>query len=208
MTDQGPPLLLVVSGPSGAGKSTVCKQLLAQHPDIALSISVTTRDPRNGERDGRNYFFRTREQFESMLTSGDLLEHAHVYGNWYGTPRSYVCGRMAAGQDVLLEIEMQGALQVRKRFPEAVLIFVIPPSMRVLMERITGRASETPESLMHRFQSAYAELGYLDQYHYLVVNDTIESAVARIGAIITAEKCRVSRNGRLRQSLLEEENPL
>lgn len=204
MTDQGPPLLLVVSGPSGAGKSTVCRRLLEQRPDIALSVSITTRGPRNSELEGRNYFFRTREQFEHLLAQGELLEHAHVYGQWYGTPRAYVTERMAAGQDVLLEIEMQGALQVRKRYPEAVLIFVLPPSMRVLKERIASRASETPESLLTRFRSAYAELGYMDQYHYLVINDTVDRAVGRICAIMTAEKCRVTRNVKLRQSLLEE----
>lgn len=201
-------LLLVVSGPSGAGKSTVCKRLRADMPEIALSVSVTTRQPRNSEREGVNYFFRTPDEFRSMLGHGELLEHAHVYGNDYGTPARYVFDRMDEGRDVLLEIEMQGALQVKKSFPDGVFIFVVPPSMKELKDRITKRNSETPESLLRRFRSAYEELGYLDEYHYLVLNEDVDSAVARIKSIILAEKCRVSRNGDLRKLLLEEvDNP-
>ena len=197
-------LLLVVSGPSGAGKSTVCKKLRADMPDMALSVSVTTRSPRNGEREGINYFFRTQEEFDAMQARGELLEHAHVYGNCYGTPASYVFDRMEEGKDVLLEIEMQGALQVKMCFPDGVFIFVVPPSMKELRDRIVKRNSETPESLLRRFRSAYEELGYLDQYHYLVVNEDVDKAVERIKAIITAEKCRVSRNDDLKKELLEE----
>jgi guanylate kinase len=200
-------LLLVVSGPSGAGKSTVCKKLHMEMQGLALSISVTTRPPRAFEREGVNYFFRTREQFERMLLNDELLEHAAVYGNFYGTPAKYVCDRLDEGRDVLLEIEMQGALQVKKRFPEAVLIFVVPPSMKDLSERIRKRASEAPEELFKRFRSAYEELGYLDEYHYLVLNEDVDNAVQRIKAIIHAEKCRVSRNLDLKKALLEEVDP-
>lgn len=200
-------LLLVVSGPSGAGKSTVCKRLLSEMPGIALSVSATTRKPRSHEQDGVNYFFRTDEQFQAMLDTGELLEHAEVYGSRYGTPAGYVFDRMAEGSDVLLEIEMQGALQVKKRFPDGVFIFVVPPSMRELKARMTKRGSETSESLLRRFQSAYEELGYLDEYHYLVVNEEIDCAVQRIKAIIHAEKCRVSRNADLKKALLEEVDP-
>lgn len=206
MTAKG--LLLVVSGPSGAGKSTVCKRLRSEMPGIALSVSVTTRPPRNQEQEGVNYFFRTEEQFRSMLENDELLEHAHVYGRNYGTPASYVFARMDEGRDVLLEIEMQGALQVKKRFPEGVFIFVVPPSMNELKARITKRGSETPESLLRRFRSAYEELGYLDEYHYLVLNEDVDSAVLRIKAIINAEKCRVSRNEDLKKALLEEVDPI
>ncbi len=202
MTQKG--LLLVVSGPSGAGKSTVCKRLLGEMPGLALSISVTTRAPRNNEQEGVNYFFRTPEQFEQMQNNDELLEHAHVYGNSYGTPKSYVFDRMEEGRDVLLEIEMQGALQVKKRFPDGVFIFVVPPSMSELVVRIRKRGSESPESLLKRFRCAYEELGYLDEYHYLVVNEDVDLAVQRIKAIIYAEKCRVSRNEELRKALLEE----
>lgn len=205
MTAKG--LLLVVSGPSGAGKSTVCKRLRSEMPGIALSVSVTTRPPRNQEQEGVNYFFRTEEEFREMLENNELLEHAHVYGASYGTPAKYVFERMAEGRDVLLEIEMQGALQVKKCFPEGVFIFVVPPSMGELKARITKRGSESPESLLRRFRSAYQELGYLDEYHYLVLNEDVDSAVLRIKAIINAEKCRVSRNEELKKALLEEVDP-
>ncbi len=200
-------LLLVVSGPSGAGKSTVCKKLLADLPDLALSVSVTTRQPRNQEQEGINYFFRPAEEFQRMMENDELLEHAHVYGNSYGTPKRYVFDRMAEGRDVLLEIEMQGALQVKRRFPEGVFIFVVPPSMKELKDRIVKRNSETPESLLRRFRSAYEELGYLDEYHYLVLNDDVDRAAGRIKAIMEAERCRVSRNEDMRRALLEEVNP-
>jgi guanylate kinase len=200
-------LLLVVSGPSGAGKSTVCKRLHMEMQGIALSVSVTTRPPRAFETEGVNYFFRTKEQFEEMLRREELLEHAYVYGHYYGTPKKYVFDRMAEGRDVLLEIEMQGALQVKKRFPDGVFIFIVPPSMRELTERIRKRGSESPEALLKRFRAAYEELGYLDEYHYLVLNEDVDSAVQRIKAIIHAEKCRVSRNEDLRRALLEEVDP-
>ena len=200
-------LLLVVSGPSGAGKSTVCKKLLADLPDLALSVSVTTRQPRNQEQEGINYFFRPAEEFQRMMENDELLEHAHVYGNSYGTPKRYVFDRMADGRDVLLEIEMQGALQVKRRFPEGVFIFVVPPSMKELKDRIVKRNSETPESLLRRFRSAYEELGYLDEYHYLVLNDDVDRAAGRIKAIMEAERCRVSRNEDMRRALLEEVDP-
>jgi guanylate kinase len=142
-----------------------------------------------------------------MLRNGELLEHACVYGNYYGTPAKYVIDRMGEGRDVLLEIEMQGALQVKKRFPDGVFIFVVPPSMKELAERIRKRGSETQEDLLMRFRAAYEELGYLDEYHYLVLNEDLDNAVQRIKAIIHAEKCRVSRNEDLKKALLEEVDP-
>jgi guanylate kinase len=202
MTAKG--LLLVVSGPSGAGKSTVCKRLHLEMPAIALSVSVTTRPPRNMEREGVNYFFRSQQEFDRMLQEGELLEHAQVYEHSYGTPTQYVMEHLAEGRDVLLEIEMQGALQVKKCFPDGVFIFIVPPSMQELYDRIKKRGSESPESLMKRFRSAYEELGYLDEYHYLVLNEEVDAAVQRIKAIIHAEKCRVSRNEDLKKALLEE----
>jgi guanylate kinase len=201
-------LLLVVSGPSGAGKSTVCRRLIREMPAVALSVSVTTRPPRNFEQEGINYFFQTEEQFEAMLRNNELLEHACVYGHSYGTPAKYVFDRLGEGRDVLLEIEMQGALQVKKRFPDGVFIFIVPPSMQELAARIHRRGSETQEDLLKRFRAAYEELGYLDEYHYLVLNEDVDSAVQRVKAIIYAEKCRVSRNEDLRKALLEEVDPV
>ncbi|MDD3243121.1 MAG: guanylate kinase [Eubacteriales bacterium] len=197
-------LLLVVSGPSGAGKSTVCAQLRTEMPELGLSVSVTTRSPRAGEEEGINYFFRTAEQFAQMQANDEFLESAHVYGNSYGTPKQYVFDQIAQGKDILLEIEMQGALQVKRRFDRGVFIFVVPPTLSDLKHRILKRGSETPESLMRRFSSAYNELSYLDEYHYLVVNDSVDLAVERIRSIIVAEKCRMDRNARLRRRLLDE----
>ncbi|MDD4797605.1 MAG: guanylate kinase [Eubacteriales bacterium] len=197
-------LLLVVSGPSGAGKSTVCSRLLLEMPRMNLSVSVTTRCPRSAEKEGDSYFFRTHDQFEEMVEKDAFLEYARVYDNCYGTPKEYVFDQIAQGKDVLLEIEMQGALQVKRRFPQGVFIFVVPPTLSDLKHRIIKRGSETPESLMRRFSNAYHELSYLDEYHYLVVNDSVESAVEKIKAIIVAERCRMDRNAKLRKKLLDE----
>lgn len=197
-------LLLVVSGPSGAGKSTVCAQLLLEMPQMNISVSVTTRAPRSGEKEGSSYFFRTKDEFEDMVRQDEFLEYARVYGNSYGTPKQYVFDQIGKGRDVLLEIEMQGALQVKRRFPQGVFIFVVPPTLGDLKHRIIKRGSETPESLMRRFSNAYHELSYLDEYHYLVVNDSVDQAVERIKAIVIAEKCRMDRNLNLRKKLLDE----
>ncbi len=186
-------VLLVISGPSGAGKGTICKALLEKHKDIYLSVSATTREPREGEVHGVNYFFTTKEDFLKKVEEGDFLEHAEVYGNYYGTPKSSVQKMLDEGRDVILEIDIQGALKVKENWEEGIFIFILPPSMEELKQRIIKRGSETPESLMTRFKSAYKEINYISKYNYAVVNDEIDTAVAKLEAIIAAEKCRVDR---------------
>nr|WP_122013308.1 guanylate kinase [Maliibacterium massiliense] len=195
-------LLLVVSGPSGAGKGTVCRALRALRPDMRISVSVTTRDPRPGEEEGVHYYFRSKEQFAKMEQEGAFLETAEVYGNRYGTPVSGVRKMLMDGHDVLLEIDIQGALQVKDRFDEGVFVFVVPPSMEELRARIVGRATEDEQTILRRFQSAYNEINFITRYNYVVVNDQVADAAARIDAILTAESCRVVRNPRLQNMLL------
>jgi len=187
-------LLIVVSGPSGAGKGTICKAILEQHPEIQLSVSVTTRPPREGEVDGVNYFFKSEEEFLSMVEDGEFLEYAKVFDAYYGTPKKYVKDKLLAGQDVILEIDIQGALKVKEKFEEGVFIFIVPPSMEELKRRIVSRGTESQEAIVKRFQRAYQELNFISRYNYVVVNDTIEEATKKIEAIIIAEKCRVDRN--------------
>jgi guanylate kinase len=185
-------VLIVLSGPSGAGKGTLCKSLL-QRGDYWLSVSATTRAPRATEVEGKNYYFTSKEDFMQKIEQGDFLEYAEVYGNYYGTPRSKVLEALDMGRDVILEIDIQGALRVKEAYPGGVFIFILPPSMEELKQRIIKRGSETEESLMTRFKSAYQEINYVSKYNYAVVNDTVETAVKKIEGIIAAEKCRVDR---------------
>lgn len=186
-------LLVVISGPSGAGKGTICSAYLKDARDTWLSVSATTRSPRTGERDGEAYFFLSRDEFEEKLVQGDFLEHAQVYGNFYGTPRSRVEEKLAQGIDVILEIDIQGALKVQENTSEGIFIFILPPSMEELKNRIIKRGSETPESLIRRFESAFEEINYISRYNYAVINNTVEEAQSNVRAIIQAEKCRVDR---------------
>ncbi len=195
MTNRG--LLVVLSGPSGAGKGTICKAWLERNPNAVLSVSVTTRAPRPGEVEGVNYFFKTKEEFEEMVENNEFLEYASVYGNYYGTPRKYVQSQLLSGRDVILEIDIQGALQVKERFDEGVFIFIVPPTMDELKKRITERGTEDPETILKRFNSAFEELNFIKRYNYVVVNDEVSKAVNKIEAIITAEKCRVDRHKEL-----------
>ncbi|SFC72309.1 guanylate kinase [Clostridium uliginosum] len=198
-------LLIVISGPSGAGKGTICKELLKNNKDLSLSVSATTRCPRNGEIDGVNYYFLTREEFEKRIDENDFLENAEVYGNYYGTPKSNVEETLENGNDVILEIDIQGALKVKENTEEGVFIFILPPSMEELKQRIIKRGSETPESLMKRFKSAYKEINFVSKYNYAVVNDKVDVAVEKLEAIISAEKCRVDR---LKHSILDSKEDL
>jgi len=184
--------LIVISGPSGAGKGTVCKALLEKN-DFWISVSATTRSPRNGEIEGINYYFLTKEKFLEQIASEDFLEHAQVYGNYYGTPKSEVLKVLEGGRDVILEIDIQGALKVKRAYPDGLFIFILPPSMEELKNRITNRGSETPESLITRFTSAHKEISFVSKYDYAVVNDTVDNACEKIQSIITAERCRVDR---------------
>ncbi|WP_066893899.1 guanylate kinase [Clostridium nigeriense] len=186
-------VLIVISGPSGAGKGTICKALLEKHDNIYISVSATTRSPREGEIEGVNYYFLTKEAFEEKVKENGFIEYANVHGNFYGTPKVNVEKMLEEGKDVILEIDIQGALQVKENFKEGVFIFILPPSMEELKKRIINRGSETEESLMTRFKNAYKEINYVSKYNYAVVNDTLELAVAKVESIIAAEKCRVDR---------------
>ena len=182
--------LLVISGPSGAGKGTVCKALIEKNP-IWISTSCTTRKPRNSEVEGVNYFFIEKEEFLKRIDKEDFLEYAEVYGNFYGTPKSEVLKMLNEGKDVILEIDIQGALKIKSSYPKGIFIFIMPPSMEELRNRITNRGSETPESLKTRMECAYDEISFASKYDYAVVNDKVEDAVKKIESIIIAEKCRV-----------------
>ncbi|MGK0468206.1 guanylate kinase [Clostridium sp.] len=193
--------LIVISGPSGAGKGTVCKAILEKN-NFWISISATTRSPRSTEVDGINYYFITKEKFMEKIAAEDFLEYAEVYGNYYGTPKSEVLKVLDSGRDVILEIDIQGALMVKTSYPKGLFIFILPPSMEELKNRITNRGSETPESLITRFTSAHKEIRYVTRYDYAVVNDTVDCACEKIQSIILAERCRVDR---LNADFLKEE---
>lgn len=191
-------LLLVVSGPAGVGKGTLDKALLERHQDMKLSVSATTRAPRPGEIDGVHYFFKTEEEFKAMIERNEFLEYMHVFQtNYYGTPRSFVEEQLSRGIDVILEIDVQGAIKVKKAFPNAVMIFIAPPSMAELKSRLIGRNTETLEQIEKRFATAEKEIAMLPEYEYVVTNDVVEMAVNQMEAIITAEKCKVSRSDAL-----------
>lgn len=190
-------LLILISGPSGTGKGTVCDLLRKNHPEISYSISATTRQPRAGEQDGVNYYFYDKEKFRQMIEAGELLEWAEVYGNYYGTPKQNVLDRLNAGEDILLEIDTQGALNVMQAVPEGLFIFLLPPSLEELAARLKGRGSETEESLHRRLGAAVDEIKIAHKYRYVVVNDTVENAVEAIAGIIEAEHHRSDLNNEL-----------
>lgn len=189
-------LLFVLSGPSGVGKGTVCKQLLLYRPSLQVSISLTTRPPRPGEVAGRNYDFTTPARFQKLISKDAFLEWAVIHGHYYGTLKETVEENLARGRDLLLEIDVQGALQVRRRLAGAVLIFMAPPSMEALCMRITGRATEDEAHIKRRLQAAQQEVAAYHHYDYLVINNRVEKTAAAISTIMDAEKCRVSRGAR------------
>ena len=179
-------ILIVVSGFSGAGKGTLMKRLVQDYDNYALSISATTRSPRPGEEDGREYFFLQKEQFEQKITENGLIEYARYCDNYYGTPRKYVEEQLAQGKDVILEIEIQGALKVKKQYPDALLLFVMPPSAAELRNRLVGRGTETPEVIEKRMHRAVEEAEGIENYEYLVVNDDLDTCVRQLHEIIKA----------------------
>ena len=187
-------ILIVVSGFSGSGKGTIMKELLKRYDNYALSISATTRAPREGETDGREYFFKTREEFEKMIAKEELIEYAKYVDNYYGTPRAYVEEQLQAGKDVILEIEIQGALKVKKKFPETLLLFVTPPSAEELKNRLVKRGTETMDVIESRMRRAREEAEGMDQYDYLVVNDVLGDCVEEVHQIIQGEHRKSFRN--------------
>jgi guanylate kinase len=183
--------MLVITGPSGVGKGTVIEQLLERVPGLAKSVSVTTRKRRANEVEGVDYFFKDVDQFKKMVAADEFLEHAEYAGNFYGTPRKWVEERVSAGIDVVMELEVQGAMQVRSRHRNAGLVFLSPPSFAALEERLKSRATETPDKLALRLRKAKEELSEKSLFHYEVINDSIEDAVNKLVHIVYSERCRI-----------------
>lgn len=183
--------LFVVSGPSGAGKGTICQKLV-EDTNIELSVSMTTRNPRSFEKNGVNYYFVSKEEFLKTIADDGLLEYAEVYGNYYGTPKEMVMQKLNEGKDVVLEIDIQGAMKVKQAYPKGVFIFILPPSMTELRKRITGRGSETEDAINMRLGETLKEVSYIDKYDYCVINGELSEAVERVRAIVKAEHSRVS----------------
>lgn len=196
-------ILFILSGPSGVGKGTVRKALFEKDTSLQYSISMTTREMRPGEQEAVDYFYRTQAEFEAMIEDKQLLEYAKYVNNYYGTPRQYVEETLEKGQDVFLEIEVQGALQVRENFPEGVFIFLCPPSLDELKNRIINRGTETEQSVMNRLRAAKDEIELMDAYDYVVVNDQVDQAVNKIQAIVESEHCKRERVASQYKKLLE-----
>lgn len=192
LQDEG--ILLVVSGPSGAGKGTICSAIRDIYPDLDYSISMTTREPRKGEQEGISYFFRSDSQFEELVKKDEFLEYARVYDHYYGTPKKYVLDKIKQGRSVLLEIDIQGAMQVKKRYPKGVFVYIVPPSLEILSKRIHERGTDSEEVIRNRLAQITSELALAHQYDYIVVNDVLADAVHKTCSIIEAEKCKLSRN--------------
>ena len=187
-------LLIVISGPSGAGKGTICKALLKKDPSIHVSVSATTRPPRVGEVDGENYYFLTMEEFKERLEKDQFLEYAKVYDNFYGTPKENVMEQLRQGKDVLLEIDTEGALKVKEKFPQGVFIFILPPEIEDLKSRIIGRGTETEQNMEKRLNSAKEEIQRIHEYNYGVINDDVDRATDDVQSILSAEKLKTERN--------------
>ncbi|CEI84353.1 guanylate kinase [Oceanobacillus oncorhynchi subsp. incaldanensis] len=198
-------ILFILSGPSGVGKGTVRKKLFEEELDLQYSISMTTRDRRTGEVDGVDYFYKSREEFEKLVKEGELLEYAQYVNNYYGTPRKYVEETIEKGLDVFLEIEVQGAMQVKKNFPQGVFIFLFPPSLEELKNRIVNRGTESQELVLNRLKEARNEIEMMDAYDYVVVNDQVETAVDKVKAIIKSEHLKRERIAKQYKQILEDE---
>ena len=197
-------ILIVVSGFAGSGKGTLMKELLNQFDNYALSISATTRKPRGQEVDGKEYFFKTVEEFEKMIAQEELIEYANYVGNYYGTPRAYVEEQLASGKDVILEIEIQGALKVKEKFPDTLLLFVTPPSAEILKNRLVGRGTETMDVVEMRMRRAAEEAAGLASYDYILINDELQVCVEQMHNIIQSEHFRTSRNHEFMQKIKDE----
>ena len=197
-------ILTIISGFSGSGKGTIVGKLMERYDNYALSNSATTRTPRPGEVDGREYFFLSKEEFEKMIAKDELIEYAKYVENYYGTPKAYVEQKLAEGKDVILEIEMQGALQVKKKFPQTLLLFVTPPNATILRERLVGRGTETMEVIESRMRQAVAESEKMKDYDYLIINDDLETCVKETHEIITLAHNRCVSNEALIRQIQEE----
>ena len=197
-------LLVVRSGFSGAGKGTLMKELLKKYDNYALSVSVTTREPREGEVDGREYFFKTVEEFEAMIEKGELVEYAKYVSNYYGTPKAYVDKMMAEGKDVILEIEIQGAMNIKKMYPDAALIFVLPPSADELKNRLVGRNTESIEVIEARLKRASEESVGIENYDYVIINDDLDESVVRLHEVIKSAHNRTLNNKSLIEDIREQ----
>lgn len=200
--------LLVLSGPSGSGKGTVSQAIMKENKEIVFSTSVTTRTPRPGEVNGENYFFVSKTKFEQMVEKDELLEHAFVHTNYYGTPKQFVFDQIENGEIVLLEIDVQGALQIKKKYKEAVFIFLIPPTMEELRNRLVKRDTESEEEINTRFKNAFRELDFVGEYDYFIINDKVSQAVIDIENIIAAEKLRVKRHKDIKSEVLKEKEKI
>ncbi|MDC3416447.1 guanylate kinase [Aquibacillus salsiterrae] len=198
-------ILFVLSGPSGVGKGTVRKALFEKDTELKYSISMTTRPIRSGEQEGMDYFYRSKQEFEQMIRNNKLLEYAEYVGNYYGTPRDYVEETLESGKDVFLEIEVQGALQVKENFPEGVFIFLFPPSLDELKNRIINRGTETEDLVRNRLLAAKEEIEMMDAYDYVVVNDEVETAVKKVQSIVRSEHCKRERVAKQYKKILEAE---
>lgn len=197
-------ILTVVSGFSGAGKGTLMKRLMSDYDNYALSISMTTRAPREGERDGIEYFFTTKEKFEETIANDGLIEYAQYVGNYYGTPRAYVESQLEAGKDVILEIEIQGALKVKAQYPDCLLLFVTPPSAKELEKRLVGRGTETPEVIAKRLARAVEESQGIEDYDYVVVNDDLDECVKQLHSLVQNEHFKISQKKDFIEEIREE----
>ena len=186
-------ILIVVSGFAGAGKGTIMNKLISEYPDYALSVSATSRTPRPGEQEGINYFFKTRDEFEDMIVKDEFLEYAEYVGNYYGTPKAFVDQKLEEGKNVLLEIEIQGAMQIKGKYPEALLVFVMPPSAEELKNRLTKRGTETAEVIEKRMKRAVSESEGIENYDYIVINDDVDKCTALLHNIIQSAAYTPSR---------------
>lgn len=184
--------LFIISGPSGAGKGTICNEILNMMPDVFVSVSMTTRNPRPGEVPDVSYHFVSKDQFEKIIKEDGFFEYANVHSNYYGTPKAPVMEQIEKGNDAILEIDVQGALQVKEVYPEAVTIFILPPSMEELKNRIVGRGTETEETIKLRLKNAIGEISCVDKYDYAVLNDQLEIAVEQVASVMKAEHVKVS----------------